>query len=363
MRCLACGAEMRLEEVARDETVPVSGFMRHTFECSVCGDIEQRLAFIGRVEPSNVDAIPLHSAPPVSPLPAAENEDTAAPSVAKRLFANLSRIYHAVGSRLIHRRASLSPGSDLATAHTSAPPYESVSVPNTPPTISPALVLRKIDNDRGECENLLRSAIETVRAPTYSSQPSTSLPEAESATPVIVTSLSEAELAAPNIATGLSEAEPAAPIIATGLPEAEPAAPIIATSLPEIGSAPPAIATSPSEAESAGPAITSSLPEPGSATPAELASSIRAERSPASRGVVQIQYDPVKAKYAAMDIKTGLRILRHYDSARLRAMCDRMGWQVVDGELTSESYWSQVPKRTNTVHRLNRERTSGDRRK
>jgi hypothetical protein len=315
MRCMVCGAEMRLEEVARDETVPVSGFMRHTFRCSVCGDIEQRLAFIGRVEPSNVDAIPLHSAPPVSPLPAAENEDTAAPSVAKRLFANLSRIYHAVGSRLIHRRASLSPGSDLATAHTSAPPYESASVPNTPPTISPALVLRKIDNDRGECENLLRSAIETVRAPTYSSQPSTSLPEAESATPVIVTSLSEAELAAPNIATGLSEAEPAVPIIATGLPE--------------IGSAPPAIATSPSEAKSAGPAITSSLPEPRSATAAELASSIRAEKSPASRGVVQIRYDPVKAKYAAMDIKTGLRILRHYDSARLRAMCDRMGWQVV----------------------------------
>jgi hypothetical protein len=329
---------MRLEEVARDDTVPVSGFTRRTFKCSVCGDVEQRLVLIGHVDPSHADAIPLHSAPPVSPPSAVETEDAAVPSFAKPLFANLLKICSAVERRLIHRRASRSPGSDLATAHTSAPPYESVSVANTPPPISAALVLREIDNDRGECENLLRSAIETVRVPTCSSQPSTSLPEAEPATPAVATSLPDAEPAAQAIGTSLPAAEPAAQAIGTSLPEAEPAAPVIATRLPEIGSAPPAIATSPSQAESAGPAITSSLPEPGSATPAELASSIRAERSPASRGVVQIQYDPVKAKYAAMDIKTGLRILRHYDSARLRAMCDRMGWQVVDGEVTSESY-------------------------
>jgi hypothetical protein len=37
---------------------------------------------------------------------------------------------------------------------------------------------------------------------------------------------------------------------------------------------------------------------------------------------VQIEYDPVKAKYVAKDINTGLRILGHYDSTRLRAMCD-----------------------------------------
>jgi hypothetical protein len=49
---------------------------------------------------------------------------------------------------------------------------------------------------------------------------------------------------------------------------------------------------------------------------------------------VRIHHDPQKAKYVAQDITSGLRILRHEDSARLRAMCDRMGWQVIeDGAL------------------------------
>jgi hypothetical protein len=46
--------------------------------------------------------------------------------------------------------------------------------------------------------------------------------------------------------------------------------------------------------------------------------------------VVEIQYDPQKAKYAAKDVSTRLLILRHEDKARLRGTCDRMGWQVVD---------------------------------
>src|SRR4249920_324914 len=63
MRCLVCGAEMRLEEIALDETAPVSGFQRHTFKCSSCGDVEERLAFVK--EHSQADAV---SAAP-------ENED------------------------------------------------------------------------------------------------------------------------------------------------------------------------------------------------------------------------------------------------------------------------------------------------
>jgi hypothetical protein len=371
MRCLGCGSEMRLEEVAEDETVAVSGFQRHTFKCSICGDVEQRLAFIRHVEPSHADAIPLHSASPVSPASAAENEDAAAPSVAKRVIAMLSRICRAVERRISHGRAVRSPVSDLGTSHTSAPPYEPVSVPNIPPTSpgvaelvsvptkSPTLVLRETDSDLDECENLLRRAIEMVHAPAHSSEPSV---------PAIATSFLEAEPAAPTTASSLPEPGSAAPAIATSPSEAVAPAPAIASSLPEPGSAAPAIATSPSEAVAAAPAIASSLPQPGSAAPADLAGSIRAQRPPTSRGVVQIQYDPVKAKYVATDIKTGLRILRHYDSARLRAMCDRMEWEVVDGEVTSESYWSQVPRkgqssRTNTVHRLHRERTSSNRQK
>ncbi len=47
--------------------------------------------------------------------------------------------------------------------------------------------------------------------------------------------------------------------------------------------------------------------------------------------VVQIQRDPDEPSYVAKDTKSGLSVLRHRDSGRLRAMCDRIGWQVVDG--------------------------------
>jgi hypothetical protein len=47
---------------------------------------------------------------------------------------------------------------------------------------------------------------------------------------------------------------------------------------------------------------------------------------------LQIQYDTARAKYVAKDIDSGVRILRHEDITRLKMICDRMGWQVVDGE-------------------------------
>jgi hypothetical protein len=51
---------------------------------------------------------------------------------------------------------------------------------------------------------------------------------------------------------------------------------------------------------------------------------------PPPRKVVEIQYDPAKAKYAAKDSTTGLLVLRHEDRTRLKGMCERMGWQVLD---------------------------------
>jgi hypothetical protein len=53
-------------------------------------------------------------------------------------------------------------------------------------------------------------------------------------------------------------------------------------------------------------------------------------RRPPPRKVVEIQYDPAKAKYAAKDSTTGLLVLRHEDRTRLKGMCERMGWQVLD---------------------------------
>jgi len=52
-------------------------------------------------------------------------------------------------------------------------------------------------------------------------------------------------------------------------------------------------------------------------------------RSRASREV-QIQQDPADLSYVARDTKSGVSVLRHSDQARLRAMCDRIGWQVIE---------------------------------
>src|SRR5262249_27525642 len=66
------------------------------------------------------------------------------------------------------------------------------------------------------------------------------------------------------------------------------------------------------------------------APPAALPGSERTKKSGSVR-VVQIRHDPsYDAAYAAKDTKTGLVVLRHQDSARLRSMCDRLGWQVIE---------------------------------
>jgi hypothetical protein len=265
MQCLACGAEMILEQVAGDDTMPVPGFAHHTFMCSVCGDTERRLLFTGDVGSSRTDPVPLHAAPPISPSSAVENGGAPAPGVMRRVIAKFRGVCQAVEHRLLfrHSSASCSTAWVPATPHTSAPPLEPVSVPRAPPTsLRPAepvsvptvpstSVSPEIDSDLDECEALLRHAIEIVQGPTRSSQTKTNLIEVSSA-----------------------------PL-------------------------------------------------------AQVVSSMRAERSPTSRIVVQIHYDPQKAKFVAKDTKSGLSVLRHQDSARLRAMCDRMGWQVVDGAVTS----------------------------
>jgi hypothetical protein len=44
---------------------------------------------------------------------------------------------------------------------------------------------------------------------------------------------------------------------------------------------------------------------------------------------VRIHYDADEAVHIAINAKSGLSMLRHRDLARLRAMCARLGWQVV----------------------------------
>jgi hypothetical protein len=122
MRCMACGAEMALMNVVQDDTMAVSGFEHHTFMCSGCGDVEQRLVFAKPGEPlpsqaaspvpvkpaeplpsqaaspvpdKPAEPLPLHAAPPISPAPGVRSEPAPAaapipaPGIRQRVFARL----------------------------------------------------------------------------------------------------------------------------------------------------------------------------------------------------------------------------------------------------------------------------------
>jgi hypothetical protein len=45
MRCMVCGAEMRVMQVVPDDTMMVPGYEHHTLQCTGCNDVEQRLVF------------------------------------------------------------------------------------------------------------------------------------------------------------------------------------------------------------------------------------------------------------------------------------------------------------------------------
>jgi hypothetical protein len=140
MRCLVCGAEMRLEEIALDETAPVSGFQRHTFKCSSCGDVEERLAFVkehsqanavasapeneddgqrltgvSEAEPNFADAVPLDPESPVLLTSAPENEHDVAPSLARDVCGDIEQpltlVSEAVPATRMSSRQRLSPAT------------------------------------------------------------------------------------------------------------------------------------------------------------------------------------------------------------------------------------------------------------
>jgi hypothetical protein len=45
MRCVSCGEEMRLVQVVEEKNMMVTGYEKHSFECSGCREVEQRLVF------------------------------------------------------------------------------------------------------------------------------------------------------------------------------------------------------------------------------------------------------------------------------------------------------------------------------
>lgn len=57
MRCIACGAEMRVVRVERDDTMMVAAYERQTLECPSCKEVEQRLVFAGEGGPSPAETV------------------------------------------------------------------------------------------------------------------------------------------------------------------------------------------------------------------------------------------------------------------------------------------------------------------
>ena len=55
-----------------------------------------------------------------------------------------------------------------------------------------------------------------------------------------------------------------------------------------------------------------------------------ADDKQAAQRIVAIHQDPQENCFVATDTRSGLRVLRHPDGDLLRAMCERIGWQVVD---------------------------------
>ena len=273
MKCFVCGSEMRLDQTAGEESDSVSGLEHRTFRCPSCGDVEQRLVF--RAE-RDAHAVSAGTAVQSSAIESCSTDQQPAASAAVRQpLKKLSGIYTRLRRLLPFRREITVPARSAATMpatdQQSTGAVESVPPgPGTPPT-SPHSAEREVgfieaDDKLDECEVLLKRAIEMVHAPAGSPEPA------------IETDLN----CEPRIERAIEIAS-------------EPAAAAEIVVQPEIK-----------------PVVTK--PEPPARKPV----------------VVEIHYDAVKAKYAAKDSTTGLLVLRHEDRTRLKGMCERMGWQVLD---------------------------------
>jgi hypothetical protein len=282
MRCLACGAEMQLMHVVQDDTMWVPGYEHRTFMCSACGDIERRLVFARDIGQRHTEPVSVQTAPPILPAPTDQQERGAASGILRRVFAKLRR--KPVSVRPAPPTSPAEPVPVDTTAHSSAPSEAS--------------------NGLNGLEPLPTRAIEMCPGPTCLSQPTESLTDEGPGTPPDFASSASVYSVPPILVSSESD---------KNLDECEA---LLRRAIKMVR----------------GPTHTSqitSVIQARSKTPSKLF-----ERPPASRIVVKIHHDPQKAKYVAQDATSGLRILRHQDGARLRAMCDRMGWQVIeDGAL------------------------------
>ena len=67
MRCIACGDEMILTNVAQDDRGAAHGYEHHTFSCSKCREINQRLVFMKHGRECDINPASAHAAPSTVP--------------------------------------------------------------------------------------------------------------------------------------------------------------------------------------------------------------------------------------------------------------------------------------------------------
>jgi len=67
MRCMACGEEMNLMSVGQNDTMAARGYEQHTFSCSKCREINQRLVFMKHGRECDINPASAHAAPSTVP--------------------------------------------------------------------------------------------------------------------------------------------------------------------------------------------------------------------------------------------------------------------------------------------------------
>jgi hypothetical protein len=244
---------MRLVQVARDDTMMVSGYEHHAMQCPACGEVERRMVFNSggparAAEPNARSPLPAATAPSapeaVSPptAPPASNPPAVAPASPPTVPAAAAAL----------SKPALFPRAAMASSPTVKPDWPSVESaahlgkPPSPATAPLKSIVAEDDDAQDGGQAMLLRAIEMVRSATRRPQPTKSQPPA----------------------------------------------------------------------------------------PAKAARPTRMKK-PLTDRVVEICHDPQEAIYFAKDTKSGLSVLRHQDSGRLRAMCDRIGWQVIEGGIAS----------------------------
>ena len=291
MRCFMCGAEMDLMHLVQDKTLPVPGYEHRTFKCSACGDIERRLVFTKDSKNSHAEPMLVYTAPHISAAPTGHKERITGSGFLRRVFGKLRGLCQSSHSC---EPVSVRPAS----------PTPSLSAEPAPALTITPLVPSQANNNRGEIDGLLRRDTGVTHRP-QTTEGMEGMVDACAGTPG-------------EIASSASVSVPLTSVLSGSEKELDECDALLRRAIEMV------------RAPMRSSEIATRVSKVRSGAPPKLVSPVPAKRPPASRVSVQILHDPQKGKYVAKDTSSGLCILRHEDTTRLRSMCDRMGWQVIE---------------------------------